>query len=51
MRKDQRELMDEVVDRAADATEMILREGVAKAMNRFNRRLGHPNDAAESPSP
>jgi PTH1 family peptidyl-tRNA hydrolase len=51
MRKDQRELMDEVVDRAADATEMILREGVAKAMNRFNRRLGRSGDAAESPSP
>lgn len=38
MRRSQREGLEEIVDRAADATEMILREGVAKAMNRFNRR-------------
>jgi len=45
MRRSQREGMDEIVDRAADAAEMILREGVAKAMNRFNQRLGRSNEA------
>jgi len=33
-----RESMDEMVDRSADAAEAIVREGVHKAMNRFNRR-------------
>jgi PTH1 family peptidyl-tRNA hydrolase len=30
---------DEMVVRAADAVRMILRDGVAKAMNEYNRRL------------
>lgn len=38
MRPKQRAGIDEIVDRAADATEMILREGVAKAMSRYNTR-------------
>ncbi|MBI2818926.1 MAG: aminoacyl-tRNA hydrolase [Acidobacteria bacterium] len=38
MRHHQRKVLDEIVDRAADATEMILREGVAKAMSRYNTR-------------
>jgi peptidyl-tRNA hydrolase, PTH1 family len=50
VRRSQREGMDEIVDRAADAAEMILREGVAKAMNRFNQREGLRNESAEPPS-
>ncbi len=37
-RKSQLKLVDEVLDEAADAVEMILQDGVATAMNRFNRR-------------
>lgn len=37
-KKAQLESIDEVVDRAADAVEAILQDGVAAAMNRFNRR-------------
>ena len=33
-----REGVDEMVDRAAEAAEMIVRDGAAKAMNQFNRR-------------
>ncbi|HWP85093.1 MAG TPA: aminoacyl-tRNA hydrolase [Terriglobia bacterium] len=46
VRRSQRERLEEVVERAADATEMILREGIAKAMNRFNQRPRTPRDAA-----
>ena len=48
MRRRQREQMDEIVDRAADAAEMILKDGIAKAMNRFNRReaAGGVSDSA-----
>ncbi|SRR5579871_237661 len=31
-------LVEELVDRGADAVRMLLRDGVAKAMNEFNRR-------------
>jgi PTH1 family peptidyl-tRNA hydrolase len=37
-RKVQFELVDELLDTAAQAVEMILREGPAAAMNRFNRK-------------
>lgn len=37
-KKAQLEAIDEVLDRAADAVEAILQDGVAAAMNRFNRR-------------
>ncbi len=37
-RKSQRKLVDEMIATAADAVEMILKEGVAAAMNRFNRK-------------
>ena len=47
LRRSQRESMDEILDRAADATEMILREGAAKAMNRFNRREKQANEASQ----
>ena len=38
VRRNQRERLDQVADHAAEATELILREGPARAMNRFNRR-------------
>lgn len=38
-KKAQLEAIDEVLDRAADAVEAILQDGVAAAMNRFNRRV------------
>jgi len=47
VRTERRRSLGPVVDRAADAAEMILREGAAKAMNRFNRR----DAAAEAASP
>ena len=51
MRRQQREGMDEFVDRAADAAEMILRQGAAKAMNHFNRReRGHEGKAGSTPA-
>lgn len=36
--KDERELVDEAIERTADAVETALREGFEKAMNVFNRR-------------
>lgn len=41
-RRDQLERVAEMVDRAADAVEMIVREGVERAMNQFNRRPEPP---------
>jgi PTH1 family peptidyl-tRNA hydrolase len=38
VRTERRRSLGPIVNRAADAAEMILREGAAKAMNRFNRR-------------
>ncbi len=38
MRRTELAVMDEVLDRACEAVEVILRDGVAAAMNRFNRR-------------
>jgi len=46
VRGSQRKAMDEIVERAAQATEMILREGVAKAMSRFNQREGRRHEPA-----
>ena len=37
-RKAQRKKVDEMIATAAEAVEMILKEGVAAAMNRFNRK-------------
>jgi len=37
-RKAQLKVVDEVLDRAAEAVKVILAEGVAAAMNRFNRK-------------
>jgi PTH1 family peptidyl-tRNA hydrolase len=38
MRVEQRRQMEAVVEQAADAAEVVVRDGAAKAMNRFNRR-------------
>ncbi|HZR27873.1 MAG TPA: aminoacyl-tRNA hydrolase [Terriglobales bacterium] len=37
-KKAQYKMVDEVLDRAAEAVEVILTEGVSRAMNRFNQR-------------
>lgn len=37
-RKKELVVLDEVLDRVADAVEVVLREGASAAMNRFNRR-------------
>ena len=37
-----RQLVGEMVDQAAEAVQVILSEGVQKAMNRFNRRVQPP---------
>ena len=50
LRRSDRDGMEEILDRAADATEMILREGVHKAMNRFNRREGRAGAAPKQDS-
>lgn len=44
-RKAQETLVDEVLDTAAQAVEVIIKEGPAAAMNRFNRK----NEAGEEP--
>jgi peptidyl-tRNA hydrolase, PTH1 family len=41
-----RPLLDETLDRAADAVETILREGVERAMTRFNERVKEVNSDA-----
>ena len=46
MKKSQRREMEEVIDRASEAVETILKEGPAKAMNLFNQR----NSASSAPS-
>jgi PTH1 family peptidyl-tRNA hydrolase len=44
-RKAQEMVVDEVLDKAAQAVEIILKEGPAAAMNRFNRK----NEAEDEP--
>ena len=45
IRRRDREELEETVDRAADAVEMILTEGVERAMARFNERVKSENEA------
>lgn len=45
----QQDQLDSSVDRAADAVEAVLRDGVVSAMNTFNVRAGRSRDAATSP--
>jgi len=47
-RRAQLKAVDELLDRAADAVEVIVKEGVAAAMNRFNRRPETGEEAVES---
>ena len=44
-RKAQEKAVDEILDSAAQAVEVILKEGPAAAMNRFNRK----NEPGEEP--
>jgi PTH1 family peptidyl-tRNA hydrolase len=43
--KRDRETLNEVLDRAADAVEVVLLEGVERAMQRFNERVKDASDA------
>ncbi len=42
MKRAPRREMEEIVDRASQAVETILRDGIAKAMNLFNKRAAGP---------
>jgi PTH1 family peptidyl-tRNA hydrolase len=44
-RKQELAVLDEVLDRARGAVEMVLTQGVGAAMNEFNRRPSDPNEA------
>lgn len=47
MGKDVREVAGKMIGTAADAIEMILADGVGRAMSHFNRRATPPEEAAE----
>jgi peptidyl-tRNA hydrolase, PTH1 family len=47
-RRSQLKEVDELLDTAADAVETVVKEGVAAAMNRFNRRPETGEEAIES---
>jgi PTH1 family peptidyl-tRNA hydrolase len=49
-KKAQLEVIDDLLDRAADAVEAILKDGVAAAMNRFNVRPKKADEAQQSES-
>ncbi len=51
--KDEQKVMDEVVPRATEAIETVLREGIHKAMNIYNTRDGasRPKDSAPPATP
>lgn len=50
MRKAQLEVAGEMVDQAAEAVEVILKDGLARAMNRYNKRVTPPGEGAEQES-
>jgi peptidyl-tRNA hydrolase, PTH1 family len=50
-KKSQYQAIDEVLDRAAEALEMVIAEGVAAAMNRYNRKPGTEAEAAGPKKP
>ena len=50
-RKSQYKAIDEVLDRAADALELVIVEGVAAAMNRYNRKPGTEAEEAGPKKP
>jgi len=47
MGRDERQIAQDMVVQAADAVELILSDGVAKAMARFNRKASPDEEAAE----
>jgi PTH1 family peptidyl-tRNA hydrolase len=47
MRKQELAVLDEVLDRAKSAVEMLLTEGVSAAMNKFNRRPDDPESGTD----
>jgi PTH1 family peptidyl-tRNA hydrolase len=47
MRKQELAVLDEVLDRARGAVEMVLTQGVSAAMNEFNRRPADPEDGTD----
>lgn len=48
-RKQELAMLDEVLDRARGAVEVVLTQGVGAAMNEFNRRLLDPENGSEEP--
>jgi PTH1 family peptidyl-tRNA hydrolase len=49
MRKQELAVLDEVLDRASRAVEMVLTQGVSAAMNEFNRRPPDPENGTDAP--
>jgi PTH1 family peptidyl-tRNA hydrolase len=47
MGRPERKIAEEMANEAADAAELILTEGVAKAMSRFNRRVPPPEEVLQ----
>jgi hypothetical protein len=45
MKKTELEVAAEMVAEAADAVELLLTEGIAAAMNKYNRRVPPPEEA------
>jgi PTH1 family peptidyl-tRNA hydrolase len=50
MRKAQLEVAAEMVEKAAEAVDVILTDGLARAMNRFNKRVPPPGEGVEQNS-
>ena len=48
MRKAELEIAAEMIEQAAEAVELILTQGAARAMNRFNRRVPPPGEMDEN---
>src|SRR5207245_7529823 len=47
MRKADLEMAAEMVEQATEAVELILTQGIAPAMNRFNRRVGSLDETGD----
>lgn len=50
MRKAQLEVAAEMVEQASEAAEVILTDGLARAMNRYNKRVPPPDEIADAES-
>jgi PTH1 family peptidyl-tRNA hydrolase len=44
IRRDEEDMVAEEIEQGAEAVKVILTEGIARAMNRFNRRVAPPGD-------